>query len=286
VITLESLLRGVLVPALITGAILLLAGWRGRRLDGGARSGWGGALGLGAGYLTGHWLLEGVPSLPGSAEGAIFWLALAGTVIGCIEVFAPGPAGVRWTARVLFSSMLPWLILGPILAQSFGVWEGRAWLIGLAAMVLAWWAAVEALLAKQRGLFPPLLLWVAATGSSAAILVSGSLRIAQLAGVLPACLAAAVLVSFFWRESRLVWAAPVLAMVFPGPLVYSSFYSELPRWSALLLALAPIAGLATRARLLPRVAAWKANLSALGATLLLVGAVLALAVRASPPFNM
>ncbi|MBX6314757.1 MAG: hypothetical protein IRY99_17850, partial [Isosphaeraceae bacterium] len=198
---LAPLVLGVVLPALVAAVVFLGAAWVERR--GEAPSAWGGALGLGAGYLLGHaavqdWLASGRwPAWP--PPDVVDWmpyLTLVATALGLLEAIRPGPAWTRWENRLLVTGLALGLLLGPMIRNFWTTRQAASWLIGLGLGLLVLWGLLEGLAARLGpALTLPLLM--VAVGTSIVLVLSQSLLLGRLGMALAAALAVAWAVGRF-----------------------------------------------------------------------------------------
>ncbi len=267
----------ILISLLVTGAVLaasaLAAGRRVHLLV---------PVALGAGYAAGH-AATGWPSFPpADAVDWMAWLSIGGAAAGALGSF-----GSPWMGRVasaVVCAAAPVLVLRPLLSSgSEGL--GAGLVAGLSALFVAGFAGLETLAARAPGASLPLVLWIEAGGTSAALLVSGSLRLAQLAGALAAALVAAAAVSVWRPTLSTARAGSLVIPVLGGLLLAGRFYSELPTASAALLALAPLAAWRAASGTVGRPEPWRSLLVRGLIALLVVSAAAAVAWSASPPIE-
>src|SRR5579864_5336408 len=112
--SIPDILVGLVLPAFVTGLILILA-WRpwraGRFIDGR----WAGALAIGAGYAIAYARFVGDFHFPPtSADNWIVYLLLPVALVGALGCWLrPGP--IVWLiAELLLSAALIWLLLRPL----------------------------------------------------------------------------------------------------------------------------------------------------------------------------
>lgn len=230
-----------LLPATLAGLALVLgAGRRGAGSGGRLRARWMGALGVAIGFLAGYvGLLKQVPPLPPhDASAALFHVVAAAGLLAWFD--AGGPVAVRLAVRALVSVGAPALYLKNLVRN----WEGAELLqqlgpIALVTFVL--WTGMDALARRRPGAAVPLSLWLGATGLSAGLLWTGAAVNAQLAGTLAAVLGAATVAGWMRSSASLAGGAAGVAAVALTTLAAGGVHlSELPAWSALAFALAPL----------------------------------------------
>lgn len=283
---LSAFLLGVLLPALVTAAVLM-AVWRvGRRLDLKARGGLAVALALGLGDLAGHLGVAWPAWPPSEVTDRIPLLVGVAIVAAVFEVLGPARGWMTWANRAIVSGLTTVAIVGPAFGE---MWSAPASLFGGAllgiGMVLAW-ANLDALAVRcsGAGIFLPLLLITG--GASVALLVSGSIVLPLLGGVLSAALAVCWLVS--WRIPSIGLergGTPIVVVALASLLLINRFYAELPSGSVALFALAPAALWLAQLGPIRRRAPWFRVLAATAATLVPVVIAVGLAVAAMPSYE-
>jgi hypothetical protein len=270
----------VVVPALVAGAVLCAA-WLRTGLACGGR-GWV-ALALGLAYIAGHCGLAWPAWPPLDVQDRLPFLALAATVLGLLESRWPGPAWTRWENRILATGMLLFFVMVPGMGENWGTKEGNLRLAAWGVSLLASSANLDALAARLSGARIVLPAMVVAAGAAAALLVSGSAVLGQLAGVLAAALGACWVVSWWKPPLSLARGGTAVLIVVLGALVLEgNVFSQLPAASAMLLACAPGAVWLGRVGPLRRLAGAKATILAAALAAVPVGLALGLALRAAP----
>ena len=256
----KQLVLGLLLPAVVGGGIFALASKsaRERTEEGnGLSSGWLVAVALGVGYIVGYIGLEGIPPFP-PREGVhwLCYLALIGLILG---VFWYLSLLRRLIAQVVISIVIPRLLLSSMFKYSWGQFEGIIWWVCLAVVIFIFWNQVQLsfILLPWNGWSP--FVYFGLSGGTALILaVSGSLRLAQHAGILVALFAAIWIIRLFLRpedEAPVfpLGASPFIALALAGIWMNGYFYEEVPIASAVLLLLslflAPVGQIAAVQRL-------------------------------------
>ena len=278
----KPLLLGAGLPFLVSLAVLALT--RRRRTASGKSPSWAGALAVGGGYLAGQVALLGWPPVPPLERVDWLWyLAAAAVAVGTLEALLPSWDWLRWGLRAPLGGAVLLLLLLPLL-KTWGRGEMVAWLAGLGAAGLVFWAALDSLARRGPGT-GPLLLVVLALGSTLVLLWSGSALFAQLGLALTASLAGSLVVA--WWAPSLPPArgiATVVGVLLPGTWLLGYFYAEVPAASAVLLAAAlPVAALGQVRPVRERLRPWQAFALRALVVLGLVTAAVVVACRASPP---
>ncbi len=239
---------------------------------------------LAAAYAAGHFSIAAPTSFP--PADSVQWLpyfALAGTAAACSARWIPTRAA-RLAALGLFSAAALRLLLAPKFRHAWSAEQGWLWVVGLSALALL--SATGLTLAGRSSSRPaelPLLMLFLATGTAAALALSGSLLLGQFAGILAAALLGAF--PLLRRgEGRLDEAAAVFSLLHLCLLAGGHVFSGLPAPGAVPLALAPLAvaasGWLVKESSSSRAAPAARWLAAAGC----VGLALHAALRSSPPW--
>lgn len=272
------LLLNVLLPAIAASVVLFIAWRRTLPMAGGK---WAGAVAFALGYLIAHFAAFGMPPFPPTdATQWLAYLALTAMVIGLVESFWRAPSWARWLWRWVFSGLMLWFLLRPMVAYTWGVPKGGAWLLTLSLVMLTFWTALDTLTERVAGALLPALLFITVLGSSVALLLGRSASISQLCGGVAAILAVSVI--FGWRQPNFTLAkgaVAVLTVLLFGFWLNGVFYAYLPMVTAALLALSPMAGWLGQTPPMHRLPAWQSVSVQLLAALLLVGIANVIAVR-------
>jgi hypothetical protein len=258
----KPLVLGVLLPALVSGVVSVLALTVAARRDvrRAIAGSWGAALAMGAGYVVGHAALFGWPPHPPREPVQwLVYLALAAIILGVLEALVRAPLPVRWGMRLALAGTTVWLILRPIVVGHWTPAETAMTVGGITLALLAVWFAVDAQAARVTNWSLPAGLLAVLALASLALAFSGSAKLGQLGGVLTAAFGACIMSGWllappsFWRG-----ATALLFNVYGGLLIAHYFYTdEVPLTSIILLAVAPAAGWIVELPPLRRLAAWQ-----------------------------
>ena len=240
----NQLVLGLLLPATVGGGIFVLASKSARNqteTGNGLSFGWLVGVALGIGYIVGYIGLEGVPPFP-PREGVhwLCYLALIGLILG---VFWHLALWVRLIAQGVVSIVVPRLLLGSMFKYSWGQFEGIIWWVCIAVAIFIFWNIVQqSFTVLPSGGWSPFVYFGLSGGTALILAVSGSLRLAQHAGILVALFAAIWIIRLFLRSEDEVpvfplSACPVIALALAGIWMNGYFYEEVPVASAVLLLL-------------------------------------------------
>jgi hypothetical protein len=253
-------------------------------------------LALGSAYFVGHLFIAGWVRFPPS--DTTNWLPYFALVAGVLGAFVPeGRASARpgreesraskmgaW-AHLLFFALVSAGALRLLLKPKFqyGWSTGEGWL-GVACLVCGFLLLAVILEALTRRTMMaveiPSFLLIICAGTFGALMLSGSMLLAQFAAVLGGALFGTLLMAArHFALGRGI--APVVALLVGALLASGYFFAELPASSAVLLAFAPLFALIPLGR--------AAGLSAFGIRAAMVSApvlvALILAFRSSPPLS-
>ena len=243
---LKQLFLGLLLPAVVSGGILILARYlsakHGAVNTDKRSSNWLIAVALSAGYIVGYFGLEGFSVLPFPPRQGIHWLcclAIIGFIVGCFWHLAPWG---RLIAQIILSIAIPRLLLNSTFRYTWGQLEGIIWWVCLAAAIFIFWNLVQQSFTTLISDASVPFVYFGLSGGTALILaLSGSLRLAQHSGVLVALFVTSwIIILTLQRDGK--WQAfppsvsPVVALLLAGIWMNGYFYEEVPATSAILLA--------------------------------------------------
>lgn len=253
----KQLILGLLLPAVVTGGILVFARSSASKKDGESTGketnishGWLIAGALSAGYIIGYFGLEGFATLPFPPRQGIHWLcclAIIGFIVGCFWHFS---FSGRLITQIVLSIAIPRLLLNSTFKHTWGQLEGIIWWVCLAAAIFIVWNLVQqSFTILPSGGSVPFVYFGLSGGTALVLALSGSLRLAQHSGILVALFAVSWIITIVLRrdDNRQIFpfsASPVVALLLAGIWMNGYFYEEVPAVSAILLAvslfLAPV----------------------------------------------
>lgn len=282
----EIFLLGVVLPALVCGAVLLLAWWPAARDGVVAGGGWGGAVGFGGGFALAHAAAHhGWPDFP--PTDVTHWklfVAVAAALIGLADPFFGRGPWVRNLARLALCAAAVWLLARPLIGRDWSPLVATAWIAPLSAALLAGWASLDTLSREVRGPTMPLCLALTAGAGSAALLLCHTAILAQLAGACVAMSVSALVVASLNRRLSLAGGGVAVFAAVTGCLwVEGMLYATdpLPVPALLLLVAAPSAAWIGRAPGVRSLRPAPLMLVRVGAVAILAGAAVALSWAAT-----
>jgi hypothetical protein len=173
--------------------------------------------------------------------------------------------------------------LGAKFQYGWSLAQGVLWVACLAAAMLLLAAFLDATAQRDASVSLPLILAIVAGGTGAALMLSGSMLLGQLAIVLAATFGAIVVVGLLLpRATKARGIAPGAVTLLFGLWLSGYFFAELPPASALLLAASSIPAL----MLVPRTESGRPRRGLLlrtGVVIIPVALSVFLAFKASPP---
>jgi hypothetical protein len=205
-----------------------------------------GAVAIGAGYVAGHVLAAGwSPFPPRHATHWLFWFAVIGVIAAVADALVRPKGTVRLVAWAIICTIACRLILQPKFSYAWSAAEGWLWVFAIALGIVVLTFCLD--LVERRPFGTATLFSVTTVlcgGACVALILSGSLLLGQLAGILSAMAATCFLLIIAVRPSfHPSGAVAPLSLVYAGLWLSGFFYAELPAASALLLALAPAVAL-------------------------------------------
>lgn len=242
-LSLKAIFFGMILPAIVCGSSFAAASLLPQSISTKSRARLA-AFALASGYIIGYLGIEGrLPLPPREGTQWLFYLAIAACVMEGVLFL---PAQLRLFARLALAVVIPRLILNAKFKYTWGTLEELIWWACLAAAIFFFFTSVE----KGTTLLPtgaaqPFVFFGIAGGSALILALSGSMRLAQHAGVLVAMLAAIwiamlLLPRFFGTAAALPDSfMPTIAYLLVGLWLNGYFYAEVPAASAVLLAIAP-----------------------------------------------
>ena len=247
----KQLVLGLLLPAIVGSGILIFAKSlaskreqeRTEEKNGLMFLGWLVAVALSVGYIVGYIGLEGLPPLPPRVGiHWLFYLAAIGLIASGLWQFSPWG---RLVVQVGLSIIIPRFLLSSAFKYTWGPFEGFIWWACLAVAIFIFWHIVQqSFTILPAGGSSPFVYFGLSGGTALILALSGSLRLAQHAGVLVAIFAVSWIITLVGQRSDNKWqvfplsASPVVALVLAGIWMNGYFYEEVPAGSAILLAIA------------------------------------------------
>lgn len=233
----------VMVPILASGIVFGLAALAFARPFGdGPASRKACSVALFLAYLTGHWWIEGTPEVvPERALDWLPYLALLGLGLCFVE-----PKKLRVAGFVFAAGLVPWLVLGHKIGR-WDVGEAILWLGLCSAFLVSALLAWEKLATRLGTRWWGLVSMTFAASLAYILVVSGDLKLGQLAGALAAGSGALVTVNWLWpRIEGTAAFVPVFAILAFGLLAtgHVDFFGYVPRAVTALVWFAPFSALA------------------------------------------
>ena len=295
---LKQLFFGLLLPAVVTGGILVFArssaskeGGKSTGKETDISRGWLITGALSAGYIVGYFGLEGFSTLPFPPRQGIHWLcclAIIGFIVGCFWHFS---FSGRLIAQIVLSIAIPRLLLSSTFKHTWGQLEGIIWWLCLAAAIFIFWNLVQqSFTILPSGGSVPFVYFGLSGGTALVLALSGSLRLAQHSGILVALFAVSWIITLALQRdgNRQVFppgASSVAALLLAGIWMNGYFYEEVPAVSAILLAISLFLAPVGRIEAIQRLGARHSKIVQIAATALPVVIAIGIAIARSGLFG-
>jgi hypothetical protein len=274
---LEQILPSAIVAVMVAVGLCGLALYLGKDRARGAL----GPLALGLAYLAGHLVITGwIAFPPADTTNWLPYFALTAAVLGALCALVATKAWARVIIFALISAGALRLLLRPKFQYGWSLGEGWLW-VGCLVCAFVLLAVILDALGRRAATANemPAFLLITCAGTFGALLLSGSILLAQFAAVLGAAVFGSLLFAV-WKVPLGRGIVPVFSLLLAALLVSGYFFADLPLGSAPLLAFAPALALVPiRA---PKLLAFGIR-SALVSIPILVALVLAF--RSSPPLS-
>jgi hypothetical protein len=239
-------------------------------------------LAIGIAYFAGHLFIAGWVRIPPSdTTNWLAYFALAAALLGASCALLPASRWARVLIFALVSAGALTLLLKPKFQYGWSPGEGVAWVVCLIAAMVLIAVILDALTRRSAtAVEMPALLLITCGGTFGALMLSGSILLAQYAAVL----GGAVFGSLVFSARKVALGrgiVPLLSLLLGALLISGYFFAELPAAAALLLAFAPLFAL------IPIGVQSKLLAVGLRATMVSIPILLALvlAFRSSPPLD-
>lgn len=249
-LTLNQLFFSMLLPAIICGAIYVIVAYKRARDVNNTYFQWLTAVALGIGYIVGYLGIEGIPKFPPiESIHWFFYFAIFSIFSSTYWSFS------QWRSLIsqfIYSIALPRILLDSYFRHTWGTLEGIIWWVCLAIGILIFCKIVQqSFSALPSGASSPFVYLGISGGTAIILALSGSLRLAQHAGILVALfgiiwILAIVLQRTIKSDSDSNWeslpisVSPVVTILLVCFWINGYFYAEVPAASALLLAISPL----------------------------------------------
>ncbi|MBI3467177.1 MAG: hypothetical protein HY000_29545 [Planctomycetes bacterium] len=290
-LTARDIVFGVGLPAIIAGVVLVIAWrpWRSQPTQTGGE--WGGPLALGVGFAVAYLTLLGRPPFPPiDSTDWLFFLALLLTVCGVVDSLWSISGWRRWVLGLANPTLSVSLLLWPLARNTWSQIEGVAWIAALAATVWLWWIALDTHAGRDAAV-SPLLQLVAVSGvASLVLMLSASLKLAQLGGALTGAVGASFVLALVGKSRVSARGTiQVFVVLFLGLVISGHFFASLTALNAVLLGAAPLLTWIDQIPTVQKLRAWQRG--AVGTTAVILPCVAALAfatvnfVRSMPDYG-
>jgi hypothetical protein len=197
-------------------------------------------LAIGIAYFVGHVFIAGWVRVPPSdTTNWLAYFALAAALLGASCALLPVGRWSRLLIFALVSAGALTLLLKPKFQYGWSPGEGVAWVMCLMGALVLVAVVLDALTRRPTAAVEiPAILLVTCAGTFGALMLSGSMLLAQYAAIL----AGAVFGSLVFSARKVALGrgiVPLLSLLLGALLVSGCFFAELPAAAAALLASAP-----------------------------------------------
>lgn len=293
--TLNQLFFSLIIPAIVCSGIYIAALHLRTRIENRDRLLWLTAVSIAVGYLIGYISIERtIAFLPREGIHWLFYLAL-------FALFSStywDSEGLRRTiSQVLYSIIIPRLLLHALFKHTWSPFQGIIWWLCLSVGIFVFWNIVKQSFSYSPSIRSVPFVYFLISGGTALILaLTGSLRLAQHAGILVALFVAIWVITlvlqrriqsdnginlFVFPQSL----SPLLTFLLVGIWMNGYFYEEAPAISVLLLAISPIFMTIGKVDFLQGFVSKKPILIQVGLIMLCIGIAVAIAVIRSGLFG-
>ncbi len=247
--TFNQLFFNLLLPAIVCGGIYAVVVYLRGRDQEKTYLLWLTTVALGIGYIIGYLGIEKKPTFP-PREG-IHWLFYFALFALFSSTYWNSSRWHRLVSQIIYSVALPRILLNPYFQHTWGTVEGIIWWVGLSAGIFVFWNIVEqSFSAIPSQTATPFVYFGLSGGTALIIALSGSLRIAQHAGILTALFATIWILTLILQRGKKtnlnsnqhvfsISVSPVVTFLFIGVWLNGYFYAEVPSASVILLAVSP-----------------------------------------------
>ena len=257
-----NILPAILVPAIVAGTTWIIS-WHMWRRNSLSRYGhWGGAVGIGLGFVAANFIIVSWPPFPpNTAAQWLVYLAAVATLLTTLERRWRLSPERLWRFRFGMSALFMLLLLRSMIMYTWSDPQALFWLAVIIPTTAAVWKYLDVFAKRNPGASLPMALWLVCTVAGACLLLSGSAMLGQLAGALAATFGAAVVLGIWARDFTLSGGGiSVFVLIYAGLLWQGCFYSELPIVSGGLLFLAPLTVWVGKMKVIERLSSKKAAL--------------------------
>ena len=292
----KQLILGLLLPAVVGGGVFILAKSLALTRESEQKKDWLSELlitvALSVGYIVGYIGLEGLPPFP--AREGVHWLcylALIGFILGAFWRFEVSKYFNGQVLAGVVMAVIPLLFLDSMFKHTWGQVEGYIWLFCLVVVISIFWVMVQqSSTVLPSGSSIPFVYFGLSGGTALVLALSGSLRLAQHAGVLVAIFAAIWIITLFLRSDAKVPVFPirtsaVITLAFAGIWMNGYFYEEVPAVSAILLVMALFLAPIGRIEKVQQLGAWRSTFVQIAIIALPVVIAIGIAVARSGLFG-
>ena len=248
--TFIQLFFSLIIPATACSGIYVATVFLRTRIENKNNLLWLTALSIAVGYLIGYISIEGkITLLPKEGIHWLFYL----TVFALFSSSYWDSEGIRRKfSQVIYSIIIPRILLDALFKHTWGAFQGVIWWICLSVMIFVFWNIVkQSFSASPSNTSIPFIYFCISGGTAVILVLTGSLRLAQHAGILVALFAAIWIMTLIFQHRIQIdndsnpfvfpqSLSPLLTFLLVGIWMNGYFYGEAPSISVLLIAISPI----------------------------------------------
>ncbi len=197
--SISQLLLSMLLPAIVCGGLYIVVLIIRRHKANNDQLLWMTAVVLAIGYLIGYIGIERkITILPREGIHWLFYFAVFATFSSTYW----DSAGLRRTiSQVIYSIIIPRILLDALFKHEWGTFQEIAWWICLSVGIFAFWNIVkQSFTSSSSNSSIPFIYFVLSGGTTLVLAFSGSLRLAQHAGILVALFAAIWIITLILKH--------------------------------------------------------------------------------------
>ncbi len=293
--TLNQLFFRLIIPAIVCGGIYIAAIFIRTRSENKKHLLWSTAVAIAIAYIIGYISIERtITFLPREGIHWLFYL----TLFALFSSTYWDSEGLRRTiSQGLYSIIIPRILLDALFRHTWGTFQEIIWWISLSVGIFVFWNIVKQSFSDSPSVSSvPLVYFVLSGGTALILALTGSLRLAQHAGILTASLAAVWIITLTLQYRMQVDSeinlfefpqslSPLLVFLFVAIWMNGYFYGETPFICVLLLAISPTFTLMGKLNIFSGLMSKKPVLIQVGLIVLCIGIAVAIAVVRSGLFG-
>lgn len=293
--TLNQLFFRLIIPAIACGGIYIAAIFIRTRIKNKENLLWSTAVAIAIGYIIGYISIERtITFLPREGIHWLFYL----TLFALFSSTYWDSEGLRRTiSQVIYSIIIPRILLDALFRHTWGTFQEIGWWICLSVGIFVFWNIVKQSFTDSPSIGSvPLVYFVLSGGTALILALTGSLRLAQHAGILAAIFATVWIITLTLQRRMQIDSeinllefpqslSPLLVFLYVAIWMNGYFYGETPFICVLLLAISPTFTLISKLNIFSGLISKKPVLIQVGLIVLCIGIAVTIAVVRSGLFG-